>query len=125
MLQHSEIGSPQTFTIAAGANGSAVTAVDLGKPFKFILITCADCQYIPATTNLSAQVGYDENDGPFALYEQDDPATQWSIGSLPTNGTLAFVLTHAAGARRLRLVMSNNSNGGATAFVVRGLDGGL
>ncbi len=115
---------PKTFTIADGADGSAVTPVDLEAGCKLIAITCADCQYVTAATNITAQVGFGASDGPFALYEQDDPGIEWSKGALPTTGTLAFLLTHATGARRLRLILSNNADGGAVVFSVWGLDEG-
>jgi hypothetical protein len=116
---------PQTFTIVDTADGSLVTPIDLGGNYKIILVTCADCQYIAASTNLTARVGYGAADGPFDLYEQDDPSSQWSKGALPTSGTLAFVLTHAAGIRRLGFTLSNASSGGSTVFTVKGLDEGI
>jgi hypothetical protein len=117
--------SPQTFTIAATKTGSAVTPVDLGKNCKIILISCADCQYIPASTSLTAKVGYGAGATVADLYEQDNPSAQWSQGDLPTTGTLAFVLTHAVGARRLQLILSNASTGGSTVFTVTGMDEGI
>jgi hypothetical protein len=117
-------GDPETFTIADAADGSAVAAVDLAFNYKLVVVKCEDCQYIQASTNLTALVGYEALDTLSDLYEQDDPGTQWSKGSLPTTGTLAFVMTHAIGVRRLRLVLSNASSGGATVFKVYGLDEG-
>ena len=118
------LGAVKTFTIGNSADGSAVTPVDIDLDnAKALVITCEDCQYIQASTSLSAQVGYDESDTMCALYELDDPSTAWSKGSLPTSGTLAFVLTHAFGARRLRLILSNAASGGSVVFKVIGIDG--
>jgi len=95
-----DTSTPTKFVIPSGEDGSDVNLADLGGNYDLVMITCADC---------TAQVGYLEDDGPFDLYEQDDPSTQWSKGSLPTSGTLAFLLTHATGVRRIRLVLSNNA----------------
>jgi hypothetical protein len=115
----------QTFTIPDGANGGAVAPADLGANYKAILIRCADCQYIPASTNLSMQASEGAADTMCDVYEVDDPSTLWSKGSLPTSGTLRVVVTHAFGARRVRLVLSNNSTGGDTAFSIAGMDQGV
>ena len=115
----------KTFTIAAAADGSAVAAVDLGSNYKIVTVKCEDCQYIQATTNISAQVGYTPGDTLCNLYDQDDPSTVWSKGALPTSGTLAFVLTHATDAHRLRLVLSKAASGGSVVFKVQGYDQGL
>jgi len=109
------------FTIASGADGSAVSAVDLGGNYDLILIKCADCSHIAASTSLSAKVGFAEDDSLCSLYEQDDPSTEWSKGDLPTSGSLAFLLTHATGSRRLQLVLSNAASGGSVVFEILGL----
>ena len=111
----------KTFTIAAGATGAAVAAVDLGANFDLIWVTCGDCSHIQAATSLTAQVAIAEGATVAALYEQDDPSTAWSNGALPTSGTLAFVLTHAAGARYVRLVLSAAASGGTVVFSIVGL----
>lgn len=115
----------QTFTIPASADGSAVAEVDLGRNYAFIVVKCEDCSNIPATTTLSAEVGYDDGDTLVDLYEQDDPGTLWESGNLPTSGTLGFLLNHAAGAQRLRLKLSNNASGGSVVFSIYGWDGGV
>lgn len=117
-------GAAQAFTIANGADGSLVDPVNLGGNFKTIVITCEDASNIPATTGLTALVGYEQADTLADLYEANDPTTKWSKANLPTTGTLAFVLRHAEGARRIRLVMSNNATGGSVVFKVRGFDKG-
>jgi len=115
------ISAEQTFTIGNGADGSAVNAADLGAPYKFIQIRCEDCQFIPAVTGVVAWVDPAAAGTLCRVYELDDPATQWSVSPLPVAGTLAFVLTHSMGMRRIRLVLSANSTGGSTVFKIIGL----
>ena len=115
------ISAEQTFTIGNGADGSAVAASDLGAPYKFIQIRCEDCQYIPAVTGIVAWVDPAAAGTLCRVYELDDPATQWNVSPLPVAGTLAFVLTHSMGMRRIRLVLSANSTGGSTVFKIIGL----
>ena len=109
---------PHTFTIPTGADGSAVAAVDLGYNWDTLLITCEDCSHIPGTTTLSAQVSPDGTNALCDLYKADTPDTKWVSGNLPTSGTLAFVLTHAKGARRLRLILSKVTVGGSAVFKI-------
>jgi len=104
-------------TIANGQTEVTVDA-DLLRNYAYLLITCADCSNIAASTSLLAKVGYDATDEFFDLYERDDPGTQWSKGDLPTTGTLAFALIHALGAQRLRLVLSQAASGGDVVFKV-------
>lgn len=110
-----------TFTIADGADGSAVDPVDLSTNYLYCLIKCEDCQYIAASTSLTALVGYDDSDTMSVLYELNDPGTQWSKGDLPTSGTLAFAMTNALGAQRIRFVLSNAASGGSVVFKVYGI----
>lgn len=118
----------QTFTIANGADGSAVDAVSIGGSpggnYKAVLITCTDCSNIAASTSLTALFDPTGNGTLVDLYEVNDPSTQWSKGDLPTSGTLGFVLTHAFGLWRLRLVLSQNASGGNVVFNIYGIDGG-
>ena len=115
------ISAEQTFTIGNGADGSAVAAADLGAPYKFIQIRCEDCQFIPVVTSLEAEVDPGAAGTLCNLYELDDPSTEWTQTDLPSAGTLAFVLTHSMGMRRIRLIMGNNSTGGSTVFKIIGL----
>ena len=114
-----DAAAEQTFTIGSGADGSAVDPVDLGAAYDLIWVRCEDCSGIDASTNLSALVKHASGDTLCDLYEQDDPSTQWSAGAIPATGTMAFLLSHAAGIRYLRLVLSNVS----TADVVFGIKG--
>lgn len=124
MINQWAVGPVVTFTIPNGANGSGVTAVDLAGNYKVIVVKCADCQYIAATTGLTAKIGYTGADTVCDLYEQNDPSTKWSKANLPTSGTLAFHLAHATGARRVQLILSNSASGGDVVFEIQGLDRG-
>ncbi|MFH1556818.1 MAG: hypothetical protein ABII76_18505, partial [Pseudomonadota bacterium] len=115
------ISAEFTFTIANGADGSAVAPVDLGANYKFIQVRCYDCQYIPAVTGVTAEVDPLAAGTMCDLYELDDPATQWDISPLPTTGTVFWVLTHSMGIRRIRLILSAASAGGDTVFRIIGL----
>lgn len=112
----------QTFTIANGANGSAVTPLNFLRGHAYYVVICEDASFIPATTTLRAQVGYDTGATMLDLYEQNDPATRWTKGSLPVTGTLSFILSHAFGAQYLRFILSNNATGGSVVFKVYGFD---
>lgn len=113
-----------TYTIAENTDGTGNTTLNLGANYKVIGIQCEDCSNIPAQTNMSAQVAFDANSAIHDLYEQDDPATEWSQGALPTTGTLAFILTHAFGTRKIRLILSNMASGGDVVFKIFGFHSG-
>jgi len=117
---YQDASSEQTFTIPDTGDGSAVDPVDLGAAYDLIWVRCEDCQYIQASTNMTALVKHVSGDTLCDLYEQDDPSTQWSAGALPTSGTMAFLLSHAAGIRHIRLVLSNAASGGAVVLKVKG-----
>lgn len=118
VVQTKEIANQEvTFTIADGADGSAVAAVSLGKlAWDDIVVVCEDCDGIQAATTLAVWVGYDTASQLVALYDQDDPGTILALGNLPATGTLAFLLTKAKGARRIRLVLSQATSGAAVVF---------
>ena len=98
--------------IADGDDGSTNLEIDFGANFKVIGVICEDCQFIQAATDISAQIAFEPN-GPLCdLYEQDDPSTEWSRGAIPATGTMAFILTHAFGVRKIRFVLSNPASGG-------------
>lgn len=120
-----DLSAWQTFTIGNGADGSAVAPADLGANYKAIIIRCADCQYIPATTTMGLELSEDAADTMCDMYEANDPGTIWVSDNLPTTGTLRVVITHAFMARRVRIVLSGNSTGGATTFAIAGSDRGL
>lgn len=111
----------KTFTIANGADGSAVDPVDLERNYAFIVVRCTDAQYIAASTTLGAEVGYADADAMTDLWKQDGEAI-WASGTLPETGTFAFTIIPAFGAQRLRLKLSNNASGGAVVFEVYGFD---
>jgi len=111
----------QAFSIPDGETGANVAAVDLGRNYAYVVVKCTDAQYIQAATTLGAQIGYDADDTLVDLYEQNDPGTKWAGGNLPTSGTFGFLLVHAFGAQRVRLVLSQAASGGAVPFEVYGI----
>lgn len=127
--QHEGIGYGRSdklsFTIGNGATGALVAAVDLGRNYAYLLVKCENCQYIPSTTTLKANVGYADDDALSALKERDDPGTEWVSGNLPTSGSLAFALVHALGAQRIQFVLSKAASGGAVVFDVYGILAGI
>jgi hypothetical protein len=113
----------KTFTIGNGATGSAVAAVDLVRNFSFVVISCDDASGIPANTTLSAQAAEDDSGALNPLYMQDGSAL-WHSGTLPTSGGFRFLLSHAFGAQRLRLILSNSATASVTLHVY-GFDGAV
>jgi len=121
-FSRSEVAS---FTIANGADGSGVAAVDLGRGYNYLIVKCESCIRIQAATTLSALVGYDNADTLCALKMRDDPGLAWVSSALPTTGTLAFALLHAIGVQRIQFVLSQNASGGSVVFKVYGIGGGM
>ena len=116
------MGEVKTFSIAAAATGSAVDPVNLGGTYEKVIIRCEDCQYIPAATGLTAQIGMTADDTMCDLYLENDPSTKWSKANLPVTGTLHFVVSLPGGLQRIRLILSSASSGGTTTFKVYGLN---
>lgn len=115
------ISDTETFTIANGATGSAVAAVDLDRQYAVIHIKCEDMQYVQATTTLGAYVGYGASDTLVELHKMDTGEV-WATENLPTSGSFSFILNHALGAQRIRLVLSQATLGGAAVFEITGYD---
>ena len=114
------------FTIGIGADGSAVTPVDLGGNFEGILVACADMGGVQAATTMAAKVGFDAAGTMYDLYAQDDPSSAWvSSGNLPTSGTMMAEFTLAKGVRRLQLILSQVTAGAAVTFSIRGWNRGF
>lgn len=103
---------PGVLTIPNGASGSLLTPLDFGNNWEAFQIVCENCDNIPSTTTLSVQMDLSGNGTMVDVYVTDTPATKFVTGNLPTTAiTLAFLLTHAKGARRIRLILSNNATG--------------
>lgn len=108
-------------TVASTATASAV--VDLGRNYALIWVTCDDCQFIPAATTMTAEIGLTAADTVKRVFFPDAPATRWVTGVLPTTAvTWGFLFTEASGARRIKLTLSNAATGGDVDFEVMGLD---
>ena len=111
-------------TIVDGTDGTGNDVIDLGANFKVLGIVCENASGIPQSTNLEAEIAFDPNSPLSDLYEQDDPSTEWEAGDLPTSGHFAFILTHAFGARKIRLVLSNAASGANVVFKIYGFHSG-
>lgn len=114
----------QTFSIANGANGSAVAAVDLGRNYACIVVECVDADGIAAATTMRAEVGYDDNAQLYRL-QKANMEGEWVSGTLPdTAVAFSFVLTHAFMAQKIRLILSNVTTA-IVNFKIYGVDPGI
>lgn len=107
-----------SFSIANGANGSAVAAVDLGRNYERIHVVCENCQYIPAGATLGVKVGYGNADTLVTLYQMNGGAVFGPV--LPSTGSFATLLRDAMDAQRVQFILSANASGGAVVFQVWG-----
>jgi hypothetical protein len=92
--------------------------IDLYHNYRVISIQIERGTPIPSSTNMEALV--DWGCGLMvALYEQDDPETQW-VKTLPnfSQGSCGFILTHTFGIRQIRFALSNPTTGDATFFIM-------
>jgi len=112
------------YTIVDGTDGTGNDVIDLGANFKVLGICCEDAGGIQAATNLEAEIAFDVNGALCDLYEQDDPGTEWAAGALPTAGHFAFILTHAFGVRKIRLILSLAASGADVVFKIFGFHSG-
>ncbi len=116
----------KTFTIATGADGSAVTAVDLERNCAGIVIRCTDCEFIDAATTMTLLVGMTLDDTLVDLHYVANPGTVWVSGVLPdvAGETFHFMITDAAFVRRVRIVLLNvvTGSGDQVDFEVWGFD---
>lgn len=112
----------QTFTIANGANGSAVTPLDFGRGYAMYIVKVASTANIAAACGLSIKVSYAAADAEVDLFNSDDPSTKWSKSPLPTGAnSFGFVLSSAFAAQKLRFILSVNATGNVV-FEVYGID---
>lgn len=112
----------KTFTIPSGAGGSAVAAVDLGRCCKAVVLRCADCAGIPAGTTLALYAAEDAGDALCAAYNADTGAAL--AYAMPTSGSWRMAAADLFGARRVRVVLSQNVTADTT-FELAGLDAGV
>lgn len=110
---------PKSYTLTTGQ--TSTERIDLGRPYGFILITCENMAGINTSCALRLNVSYDDNIPMLNLYEQNEPATLWSKGSLPVTGTWACLITHAFGARFVQPVLTVAADATIT-FKVWGFD---
>lgn len=107
----------KTYTIANVA--TVGEQVDLGRPYAFILIMCANMTGI-ASGQLRLKGSPAEGIPLHDIYEQNT-ATLWGSGTLPTTGTYSVFVTHAFGMRFLQPYLTANSDAALT-FKIIGFD---
>lgn len=109
----------QSYTLTTGQ--TSTERVDLGRPYAFILITCENMAGINSACALRLNVSPDENIPMLNMYEQNEPATLWSKGSLPVSGTWSCFIPHAFGQRFIQPVLTVAADATIT-FKVWGFD---
>lgn len=95
---------PKSYTLIS--TQTSTERVDLGRPYAFILLTCENMGGINTACSLRLNVSPDEGIPMLNLYEQNEPATLWSKGALPTTGTWYCFVPHAFGARYVQPVLT-------------------
>lgn len=111
----------QTYSIASGNTGANMGAVNLGRNYAYIIIRCTDCSKIAADTTLGITVAMDENETLCSVYEFASNTLTLLAPTLPTSGTMQFLLTPAFGAQYVHLQLSKNATGGAAVFEIYGV----
>ena len=109
----------QSFVIPSGGTGVNQPRVDLGRPYAFVIIMCANMTGV-ASGNMFLNVSPEEGIPLHRVYEQNS-ATAWNTGTLPTSGTFYMLCTHAFGARFVQPVLSVASDAELT-FKILGYD---
>lgn len=107
----------KTYVIPNGATSGK--QIDLGRPYAFIVIMCDDMAGV-ASGSLRLNVSPADGIPLHNLYEQNS-ATIWSSGTLPTSGTYSTLVTHAFGMRFIQPVLTANSDTELT-FKIIGFD---
>lgn len=112
-----------TITIANADKGAGSGAVNLGRNYFYIVIRCADCSHIAASTTLVLTTAMDESEAMCSVYNFDISAnTLTKFGpTLPTSGSMQFLCVPAAGAQFFHLELSQNTSGGTAVFEVYGI----
>ncbi len=99
----------QTYTIPSG--GVSTERVDLGRPYAFIIIMCANADDIAASTAMSINVSPEEDIILHNLYVQNSPNLIWSKGDLPTSNSFYCLISDAFGARFVQPVFDTATDG--------------
>lgn len=107
----------KSYVIPSG--GTSTERVDLERPYAFIVIMCENLAGI-ASGNMFLNVSPEEGIPLHRVYEQNS-ATAWNTGTLPTSGTFYLLCTHAFGARFVQPVLSAASDAELT-FKILGYD---
>jgi hypothetical protein len=102
------ISSKHPFIIPNAATGANVAAVDLGRVYAWVVIRISSTAGIPGGRTLTIHVGMESDDTLVALSDDNLP-----LAADATGQHVIFV----GGARRIRLVLSGNTNAIATIDV--------
>lgn len=100
------IGPVKTLTIPAGANGSALTRVDLGRRYESCWIHSANSAGFAAGTTMKLRTSPKADIVETPLYELNSPQTEWSKTMPDSADGFNFVLTHLTGARYVKPYLS-------------------
>jgi hypothetical protein len=111
----------KTFTIVNGNTGANVEAVNLGRNYAYIIIRCDNCQYIAGSTTLGVKTAMDESQQLNSVYDFSSNTLTLLAPTLPTSGSMQFLLTPAWGAQYIHFTLSKNANGGSVVFDVYGV----
>lgn len=112
-----------TITIPSADTGAGSGQINLGRNYFYIVIRCADCSHIAASTTLALKVAMDEVETMCSVYNFDvsgNTLTKFAP-TLPTSGSMQFLCIPAAGAQFLHIELSQNTSGGTAVFEVYGI----
>ena len=110
-----------TFTIVDGNDGANVGNLNLGRNYAYIIVRCDDCQYIDQATTLGILTAMDEDQNMNSVYELANNTLTLLAPTLPTAGSMRFLLTPAFGAQYIHFTLSADANGGSVVFEVYGI----
>ena len=109
-----------TVTIATGDKGAGSGNIDLERNYAYIIIRCASCANIAASTTLALKGALDAGETMCSLYEFSSNTLTLLAPTLPTSGSLQFVCVPAFGVQFIHLELSKNVTG-STTFEIYGI----
>lgn len=104
----------KSITIISGDKGVLSGNMNLGRNYAYIIIRCPDCQYIPAATTLAIKSAMDESETMCSVYEFSSNTLTLLAPTLPTSGSMRFLLVPLFGAQLVHLELSKNVTGNTT-----------
>lgn len=115
---HPDVGwgrsDKQSVTIGAGNTGANLGTLNLGRNYAYIIIRCSLCTGIAASTTLGITVAFDESEALCSVYELSGGSLTILAPTLPTTGSLHFMVIPALGAQFVHLTLSKNATGSVT-----------